>query len=112
MASASSMVSVQIIRKYVTNLQLQQNSAVCAFSNQTRVLLSRVLAKHLAVGTETTFWVPTGTQIGQKSSSLRKPPPARAVVGTVSRAAVGTAYFVFERGFPNSFLLSCAASKA
>src|SRR5271157_5285847 len=59
MASASPMSSVPIIREYVTNLQLHQDSAVCVFSNQTRLLLSRMLAKHLAVGDEITFAIPT-----------------------------------------------------
>ena len=58
MASAPT-ASVPIIREYVANVRLRQDSAVCVFSNQTRFLLSRILAKHLAVGDEITFAIPT-----------------------------------------------------
>jgi hypothetical protein len=59
MASAPSTASSPVIRERVTSLQPQQDSVACAFSNQTKVLVSRFLAKHIAVGDEITFSVPT-----------------------------------------------------
>ena len=53
------MRSIPIIRERVTGLQLQPDSVVCAFSNQTKLLVSRFIAKHITVGDEITFSAPT-----------------------------------------------------
>jgi hypothetical protein len=48
----------------VTKLQLQEEHASCLFANQTKLLLSRFLAKHVAIGDEIAFPVPTGSTVG------------------------------------------------
>lgn len=53
------MASLPIIREWVTSLQLQQDSVACVLSNRNRLLVSRLLAKHILVGDEITFTVPT-----------------------------------------------------
>ena len=57
MASAPSVPPVSIIRERVTSLQLQQGAVAIAFSNQTKLLVSPLLAKQIAVGDEITFSV-------------------------------------------------------
>ena len=59
MASVTSMASIPIIRERVTSLQLQQHSVACALSDRNTLLVSRLLSKHIAVGDENTFSVPT-----------------------------------------------------
>ena len=66
MASASTIASAPIIRERVTNLQSQQDSAVWLFSNQIRVLVPRVLAKHIGVGDEITFSIPAPDAVGSE----------------------------------------------
>ena len=63
MASALPMPSIPIIRERVTSLQFQQHSVVCVLPNQAKLLLSRLLEKHIAVGDEITFPVPTERSI-------------------------------------------------
>jgi len=53
------MASLPIIRERVTSLQMQQDSVACALSNRNSLLVSRLLAKHISVGDEVTFTVPT-----------------------------------------------------
>jgi hypothetical protein len=85
MASASSMSSVPTIREYVANVQLQQDSTVCVFSNQTRLLLSRMLAKHLGVGDEITFAIPTDDAS-----------PTEVLI--TKKAACGSSWYVYQAG--------------
>lgn len=85
MASESSMSSVPTIREYVANVQLQQDSTVCVFSNQTRLLLSRMLAKHLGVGDEITFAIPTDD-----------PSPTEVLI--TKKAASGSSWYVYQAG--------------
>src|SRR3974390_3184786 len=68
MASAPSTASLPIIRERVTSLQLQQDSVACELSNRNRLLVSRLLAKHIAVGDEITFSV--ATEDGRRTEVL------------------------------------------
>ena len=51
-------------RERVTKLQLQEEHAACVFPNQTRLLVSRFLAKYVAIGDEIAFPIPTGDTVG------------------------------------------------
>ena len=57
MASAPSTAPLSLIRERVTSLQLQQGAVAIAFSDQTKLLVSHLLAKQIAVGDEITFSV-------------------------------------------------------
>ena len=48
----------------MANLRLQEEPAVCVFTNQTKILLSRLLAKSVAVGDEITFPIPVRDAVG------------------------------------------------
>src|ERR1017187_1077981 len=53
-----------ICRERVAKLQLQGDPAACVFANQTKLLLSRFLAKSVAVGDEITFPIPAPDAVG------------------------------------------------
>src|SRR5271165_116177 len=64
MPAASSISPIPICRERVTNVQLQEDVAVCVFGNQTKLLLSRFLGSRIAIGDEIAFPVPTGDAVG------------------------------------------------
>src|SRR5208337_1258803 len=55
---------IPVFRERVANLQLQGDPAACVFANQTKLLLSRFLAKSIAVGDEITFPIPAPDAVG------------------------------------------------
>jgi hypothetical protein len=59
MASTSSTALTSICRERVTKLQLHEQYAACVFANETKLLLSRFLAKYVAIGDEVAFPIPT-----------------------------------------------------
>ena len=87
MASAPSMASIPIIRERVTSLQLQQDSVACELSNRNRLLVSRLLAKHIAVGDEITFSV--ATEDGRRTEVLITKKGASSATRHVYQAAIG-----------------------
>src|SRR5271165_7501559 len=58
MALASFNPSIPVCRERVVSVQRQEDPAACVFANQTKLLLSRLLAKSVAVGDEITFPIP------------------------------------------------------
>ena len=46
------------------SVQRQEKPAVCVFANRTKLLVSRFLASHVAVGDDIAFPVPTGDAVG------------------------------------------------
>ncbi len=66
MALASFNPSVHVCRERVVSVQLQEELAACAFANQTELLLSRFLAKSVAVGDEITFPIPVPDAVGSE----------------------------------------------
>jgi hypothetical protein len=58
--SKPSAAAIQICRKRITAVHRQDNPPACVLANRTRILLSRFLVGHLAVGDEITFPVPAG----------------------------------------------------
>jgi hypothetical protein len=64
MASAYSISSTPICRERVMKIEAQQDPVVCVFGNQTKLFLSRFLAKYLAIGDEIAFSVPTRDAVG------------------------------------------------
>ena len=64
MALASFNPSVHVCRERVVSVQLQEELAACVFANQTKLLLSRFLAKFVAVGDEITFPIPAPDAVG------------------------------------------------
>jgi len=81
------MASVPIIRERVTSLQLQQDSVACELSNRNRLLVSRLLAKHIAVGDEITFSV--ATEDGRRTEVLITKKGASSATRHVYQAAIG-----------------------
>src|SRR5271157_2282433 len=64
MALASFNPSVHVCRERVVSVQLQEELAACVFANQTKLLLSRSLAKSVALGDEITFPIPARDAVG------------------------------------------------
>src|SRR5271167_600790 len=64
MALASFNPSGHVCRERVVSVQLQEELAACVFANQTKLLLSRFLAKSVAVGDEITFPIPAPNAVG------------------------------------------------
>ena len=64
MAVASSISSSSICRGRVANVEVGKDAAVCVFGDQTRLLLSRFLGSHVAIGDEITFAVPNEDEFG------------------------------------------------
>ena len=64
MALASFNPSVPVCRERVVSVQRQEEPAACVFANQTKLLLSRFLAKSVAVGDEITFPIPAPDAVG------------------------------------------------
>src|SRR6516225_4942812 len=87
MASAPSMASLPIIRERVTSLQMQQDSVACALSSRNSLLVSRLLAKHISVGDEITFTVPT--EDASQTEVLITKTGASSVTRHVYQAAIG-----------------------
>ena len=48
-------------------IEAQEDSVVCVFGNQTKLFLSRFLAKYLAIGDEIAFSVPTRDAVGAET---------------------------------------------
>src|SRR5208337_3492467 len=90
MALASFNPSVPVCRDRVVSLQLQEAAAFCEFANQTKLLLSRFLAKSVAVGDEITFPIPAPDAVGSEILVTKNatPGPSRyiyqAPIGYVS----------------------------
>src|SRR5271165_3566324 len=64
MALASFNPSIPVCRERVVSVQRQDDPAACVFANQTKLLLSRFLAKYVAVGDEITFPIPSPDAVG------------------------------------------------
>ena len=64
MALASFNPSIPVCRERVVSVQRQEDPAACVFANQTKLLLSRFLAKSVAVGDEITFPIPAPDAVG------------------------------------------------
>src|SRR5271165_6731621 len=64
MALASFNPSIPICRERVVSVQRQEDPAACVFANQTKLLLSRLLAKSVAVGDEITFPISVPDAVG------------------------------------------------
>src|SRR5271165_2762470 len=64
MALASSSPSIPVYRERVVSIQRQSDSAACVFPNQTKLLLSRILAPYVAIGDEITFPIPAPDAAG------------------------------------------------
>ena len=64
MAFASFSPSIQVCRERVVSVQWQEEPTACVFANRTRLLLSRFLAKFVAVGDEITFPIPAPDTVG------------------------------------------------
>ena len=64
MALASFNPSIPVCRERVVSVQRQDDPAACVFANQTKLLLSRFLAKSVAVGDEITFPIPAPDAVG------------------------------------------------
>src|SRR5271157_2878629 len=56
--------SIPLCRERVVSIQRQSDPAVCVFRNQTKLLLSRILAPYVAVGDEITFPIPAADAVG------------------------------------------------
>src|SRR5271157_528487 len=64
MALASFNPSIPVCRERVVSVQRQEDPAACVFANQTKLLLSRFLAKSVAVGDEINFPIPEPDAVG------------------------------------------------
>src|SRR5271166_6503221 len=64
MALGSFIPSIPVCRERVVSVQRQGDPAACVFANQTKLLLSRLLAKSVAVGDEITFPIPAQDAMG------------------------------------------------
>src|SRR5271165_3094583 len=64
MALAPFNPSIPVCRERVVRVQRQDDPAACVFANQTKLLLSRLLAKSVAVGDEITFPISVPDAVG------------------------------------------------
>jgi hypothetical protein len=64
MALAPSSPSIPVYRERVVSIQRQSDPAACVFPNQTKLLLSRILAPYVAIGDEITFPIPSPDATG------------------------------------------------
>ncbi|HKN24841.1 MAG TPA: hypothetical protein VJX72_08340 [Candidatus Acidoferrum sp.] len=64
MALAPSSPSIPVYRERVVSIQRQSDPAACVFPNQTKLLLSRILAPYVAIGDEITFPIPAPDAAG------------------------------------------------
>jgi len=64
MPLASFNPSLPVCRERVVSVPLQEEPAACLFANQTKILVSRFLAKFVAVGDEITFPIPAPDAVG------------------------------------------------
>ncbi len=91
MVLASFNPSLPVCRERVVSVQLQEEFAACVFANQTKLLLSRFLAKSVAVGDEITFPIPAPDAVGSEILFTKNatPGPGRyiyqAPIGYVSQ---------------------------
>ena len=56
--------SIPLCRERVVSIQRQSEPAACVFPNQTKLLLSSILAPHVAIGDEVTFPIPEPDAVG------------------------------------------------
>ena len=56
--------SIPVCRERVVSIQRQSDPAACVFPNQTKLLLSRILAPYIAIGDEITFPIPSADAVG------------------------------------------------
>src|SRR5271157_6281324 len=56
--------SIPLCRERVVSTQRQSEPAACVFPNQTKLLLSSILAPHVAIGDEVTFPIPEPDAVG------------------------------------------------
>src|SRR5208337_530915 len=61
---APSSPSIPVYRERVVSIQRQSDPAACVFPNQTKLLLSRILAPYVAIGDEITFPIPAPDAAG------------------------------------------------
>ena len=112
--------SSPVYQDRVANLQLQEEPAVCVFINQTKLLLSRLLAKSVAVGDEITFVIPAPDAVGPEilvTKSAASGPSRfiyQAPIGYVSQPKQDkrSQYFVsaeVQRGSLGIAAISCLA---
>src|SRR5208337_617750 len=66
MPLAFSSPSIPVCRERVVSVQRQEDPAACVFANQTKLLVSRLLAKSVAVGDEITFPIPAPDAVGSE----------------------------------------------
>src|SRR5271167_4838293 len=91
MALASFNPSLPVCRERVVSVPLQEEPAACVFANQTKFLVSRFLAKFVAVGDEITFPIPAPDAVGPEILVTKNatPGPGRyiyqAPIGYVSQ---------------------------
>ncbi len=64
MALASFSPSIPVCRERVVSVQQREEPAACVLTNQTKLLLPRLLAKSVAVGDEITFPIPALDAVG------------------------------------------------
>ena len=64
MVTVSCNPPVSLCRERVVSVQPNEEHAACVFADQTKLLLSRFLAKSVAVGDEITFPIPTPDTVG------------------------------------------------
>ena len=62
--SSISASPIPICRERVVSVQRQKSPASCVFANQTKLLVSRFLASHVAVGDEIGFPISTSNEVG------------------------------------------------
>ena len=76
--SKPSAAAMPICRERITAVHRQDNPPACVLANHTRLLLSRFLAAHLAVGDEITFPVPAanGNRAAGTEIQITKPSPS------------------------------------
>ena len=64
MVTVSCNPPVSLCRERVVSVQPNEEHAACVFADQTKLLLSRFLAKSVAVGDEIPFPIPTPDTVG------------------------------------------------
>jgi hypothetical protein len=90
MASAPLVASIPIIRDRVASLESQADSVTCVLSNQSRLVLSRLVPKHIAVGDDIMYSIPTETP--SRTELLITQRRAAAPTRHVYQAAIGHVY--------------------
>src|SRR5271165_6025700 len=83
MPLASFNPSLPVCRERVVSVPLQEEPAACLFANQTKILVSRFLAKFVAVGDEITFPIPAPDAVGPE-------------ILITKNAASGTSRYIYQ----------------